>query len=113
MGDDPALQILVEQCLVEQVDIDGGGEPQLARLENDVQVPHGPEQQLLCRAQLELHQLTLLVLDHVEIVHPPPLITELRADVRKLLLLSHGGDIEFGHGGSQVTKNPPKRVRIS
>ncbi|MNN62908.1 hypothetical protein D3C81_1782430 [compost metagenome] len=97
LGDDPALEVLVEQRLVEQVDVDGGGEPELARLEDDIQIPHGPEQQLLRRAQPKAHQLALLVLDHVEVVHPPPLIAELRADVIHLLLLSHGGGVEFGH----------------
>lgn len=110
MGDDPALQIFVEERLVEQVDIDGRREPQLARLEDDVEPPHDPEQQLLRRVQPEAHQLALLVLDHVEVVHPPPLITELRADVGHLLLLVHGGGIGFGHGGSQAIKNPPRRV---
>ena len=106
LGDDPALEVLVEQRLVQQIDVDGRGESELARLEDDVQPPHGPEQKLLRRAQPEAHQLALLVLDHVEVVHSPPLIAELRADVGHLLLLSHGGGIGFGHGGSPGNKKP-------
>ena len=106
LGDDPALEVLVEQRLVQQIDVDGRGESELTRLEDDVQVPHGPEQQLLRRAQPEAHQLALLVLDHVEVVHPPPLIAELRTDVGHLLLLSHGGGVEFGHRGISGNKKP-------
>ena len=106
LGDDPALEVLVEQRLIEQIDIDGRGEPELPRLEDDVQPPHGLEQELLRRAQPEAHQSPLLVLDHVEVVHPPPLITELCADVGHLLLLSHGGDVGFGHWWVSGNKKP-------
>ncbi|MFI9665658.1 hypothetical protein [Klebsiella michiganensis] len=78
-----------KQRLVQQININAGGETQLARLQDDVLVVHVPKQTPLCRSHAERDKISLLVLNFVQVIETPPGIAEIQQNEAPLLRLRH------------------------